>query len=197
MLGDVNGQFRSVFAKLTQLYTKHKFVFGLVAGDFFADPATATEEDEQELQLLLGNQISVPFQIYLALGKKVLPPLVVDRLKSKQDEDLPELCSNLTFLGKRTKFTTSEGVRIVALGGQLDKNIIAGVSEDQFTPFYTESDVNFLKGAGSPDILVTAEWPAGITSRSGVVFDPAAEQPVSQQCLADLCLALKPRYYSC
>jgi diadenosine tetraphosphate (Ap4A) HIT family hydrolase len=193
VLGNVNGQFRQVLAKLTQLHQKQQFAFGLVVGDFFADPATATNDDEQNLQLLLGGDVAVPFPIYFALGTQPLPLPVMERLKSKDDEDLPELCSNLTFLGKCTKFTTSEGVRIVALGGTLDQTVIAGLSKDKFTPLYTTSDVDFLKGADSTDILITSEWPTAIRTRSAVAF--GGDEPVSQQCLADLCVALKPRYY--
>lgn len=65
---------------------------------------------------------------------------------------------------------------------------------DKYPPYYGETDAKILRGATTADILVTNEWPAGIRSRSKVAFNPDQE-PASQQCLADLCAVLKPRYH--
>ncbi|KAF1963243.1 hypothetical protein CC80DRAFT_587687 [Byssothecium circinans] len=190
VLGDVNGQFPAVFSKLAALHAKNNFAFAIVAGNLFASPSEATEEDEANIESLVGGRIDVPFTTYFALGTSTLPPAVAAKLESSDDE----LCHNLHFLGKRTTMKTADGIRMVALGGQLDPNIIAGQSKDKYPPFYSETDAKILRGATTTDILVTAEWPEGVRSRSNVAFEPEVE-PRSQQCIADLDVVLKPRYH--
>lgn len=142
------------------------------------------------MQLLLNGQIEVPLPTYFALPRRPLPSSVVNKLETSNDE----LCHNLYFLGKRSVTKTSEGIRIVALGGQLDSNIIAGQSKDKYPPFYGESDARILRGATTADILITSEWPEDIRRRSRVDFKPDVEPP-TQQCIADLDAVLKPRYH--
>ncbi|PVH99039.1 hypothetical protein DM02DRAFT_643230 [Periconia macrospinosa] len=190
VLGDINGQFPAVFTKLAALQTKNNFSFAIVAGNLFANPTDATAEDEANVRALISGNIPVPFTVYFALGTNPLPEAVIEKLQSSDDE----LCHNLHFLGKRSTMNTAEGVRIVSLGGQLDPNIIAGHSKDGHLPFYSETDAKVLRGATSADILVTGDWPEDIRARSKVVFNPEL-QPRSQQCVADLNIALKPRYH--
>lgn len=190
VLGDINGQFPAVFTKLAALHAKNSFAFAIVAGNLFASPAEATEDDEANVDALISGKISVPFTTYFALGTNSLPTPVVDKLGSSDDE----LCHNLHFLGKRSTMNTSEGVRIVSLGGQLDPNIIGGHSKDSYLPFYSDTDSKVLRGAKTADILVTGDWPEGIRSRSKVAFSPET-QPRSQQCVTDLDVVLKPRYH--
>ncbi|KAF2196579.1 hypothetical protein GQ43DRAFT_404803 [Delitschia confertaspora ATCC 74209] len=189
VIGEVNGQFPHVFSKLADLQQKHQFAFALIVGNLFAHPLTATAEDEESIASLLNGKIHVPVTTYFALGTQPLPPAIISKLESAE-----EVCPNLYFLGKRTVMKTSEGIRIVALGGQLDANITAGASKDDYPPYYGETDAKILKGATTADILVTTEWPTGVRTRSAVPFNPT-EQPLEQHCLADLCSALKPRYH--
>jgi hypothetical protein len=190
VIGDVNGQFPAVFQKLGVLHAKNKFAFALVAGNLFAHPSTATAEDESTLQSLINGSIIVPFTTYFALGSSPLPPSIIEKLESSDDE----VCQNLHFLGKRTTMKTSEGIRIVALGGQLDSNIIAGASKDKYPPYYGETDAKILRGATTADILVTGQWPAGIRKRSKIEFNPEVD-PQAHECIADLDVVLKPRYH--
>jgi hypothetical protein len=144
------------------------------------------------VQTLIDGNIDVPLPTYFALGSHPLPPAVVEKLESSSDE----LCHNLFFLGKRTTMKTSEGIRIVALGGQLDANMVAGQSKDKYPPFYSETDAKILRGATTADILITNEWPQDIRKRSKVEFKVNPEtQPSSQQCIADLDVVLKPKYH--
>jgi diadenosine tetraphosphate (Ap4A) HIT family hydrolase len=186
----VNGQYPAVFQKLASLHAKQNFAFAIVVGNLFADPSTATEEDESNLQSLISGKITVPFTTYFALGCNPFPPQIIEKLESSDGE----VCEHLFFLGKRTTMKTTEGIRIVALGGRLDPNIIVGASKDKYPPFYGESDAKMLKGANTADILITNQWPAGIRKRSKVEFSPDV-QPSEQDCLADLCATLKPRYH--
>ena len=161
VVGGVNGQFKTVFQKLGALHAKNNFAFAIVAGDLFAASLEAEGPDAADVQALVDGSIDVPLPTYFALGNHSLPPAVGQKLESED-----EVCHNLFFLGKRTTMKTSEGIRIVALGGQLDQNIIAGQSKDKYLPFYTETDAKILRGATTADILITNEWPEGIQKRS-------------------------------
>ncbi|KAH7410460.1 CwfJ C-terminus 2-domain-containing protein-like protein [Phaeosphaeria sp. MPI-PUGE-AT-0046c] len=190
VIGDVNAQLKAVFQKLGALHAKNNFAFAIIAGSLFGDAGDLHEAEDSEVQLLLNGQIDVPLPTYFALPRHPLPSSVVKKLETSEDE----LCHNLYFLGKRSVTKTSEGIRIVALGGQLDSNIIAGQSKDKYPPFYGDTDAKILRGATTADILITSEWPEDIRKRSHVDFKPDVEPP-AQQCIADLDAVLKPRYH--
>ncbi|KAH9864553.1 hypothetical protein J1614_010488 [Plenodomus biglobosus] len=190
VIGHVNGQFQPVFQKIGALHAKNDFAFAIVVGSLFADPSATADTDDVHVQSLLDGKIDISLPTYFALGSHPLPPAVVQKLESSNDE----VCHNLFFLGKNTTVKTSEGIRIVALGGKLDSNIIAGQSTNKYLPFYSETDAKVLRGATTADILITNEWPEGIQGRSKVAFNPEVPPPF-QQCIADLDVVLKPRYH--
>ncbi|KAF2730765.1 hypothetical protein EJ04DRAFT_537033 [Polyplosphaeria fusca] len=190
VIGDVDGQFEAVFTKVAVLHAKNKFAFALVAGNLFRDPAVYDDDNDSALHALVSGRTDVPLTTYFALGSRPLPPVVLGKLQSSDDE----LCSNLFFLGKRSVTKTSEGIRIVALGGSLDPNIIGGSSKDKYMSLYSDTDAKILKGATSADILITSEWPAGIRNRSKVEFNPN-DHPKAHDCISELCATLKPRYH--
>ena len=182
-----------MFAKVAKLQSKNPFAFAIVAGDLFADPATSSAEYEDAVFSLLDGKIEVALPTYFSVGRYGLPSNVTKRLDAGQGE----LCSNLYFLGKRSTTKTSEGIRIVFLGGSLDATVAAGQSQDKFLPFHTEGDARVLHGANSADILITSDWPASITIGSKVSpsFSDSGFHPVEEQCVADLCATLCPRYH--
>jgi hypothetical protein len=178
-----------VFQKLGALHSKNAFALALVIGNLFADPETASNDDNENIQNLLGGKIEIALPIYFALGTHALPQEVVDKLEAADGE----LCPNLYFLGKRTTTKTSEGIRIVALGGKLDPSL-TGSSSDKFSSSYSEDDAKTLRGAKQADILITSQWPEDIRTGSKVAFDASA-QPTAQKCVSDLCARLRPRYH--
>lgn len=181
-----------VFQKIATLHAKNSFSIAIIVGDLFASADPAAQGDQDGLQALLEGRIVVPLPTYFALGKSALP----DEVLAKFDETGGELCENLYFLGKRTTIKTSEGPRIVALGGSIDVGLTVGVSKDKYTPFCSIGDANALKGANSADILITTEWPTNIRKGSKVESKNADDpEPVAHQCIADLCATLKPRYH--
>lgn len=107
-----------------------------------------------------------------------------------------QVCENLHFLGKRSVTNTSDGIRIVALGGALDKTIVAGQSKEQHLPLHTPDDAKALRGANTADILLTTCWPSNIWAKSARALsaDVQATIPSTDQ-VADLCAVLKPRYH--
>jgi len=177
--------------KLSKLHAKNNFSFAIVAGDLFADPSEVSAEDEATMESLLKGKIAVPLPTYFTVGKHALPQKVVDRL----EEGTGEVCENLYFLGKRSTTKTSEGIRIVNLGGLLDPNITVGLSKDKYLPFHTEGDAKSLHGANTADILITSTWPSSIRTGSKLPLPESLEDPVSEQCIAELSATLKPRYH--
>ena len=191
MIGSVNGCFKPLLEKLTKLQSKTPFSFAIAAGDFFADPSKESTENDKSLAELLNSKIAVPLPIYFGIGQHALPQAVMDRLKTT---DNGEVCENLYFLGKRSTTKTSEGLRIVSLGGVLDPAIAVGQSKDKYLPFHAEGDARTLYGANRADILLTSTWPASVQTGSKAA-SPVEPLPTEEQCIADLCARLKPRYH--
>jgi hypothetical protein len=184
----VNGRFEACFAKLSALHSKTQFSFAIVAGNLFADPDETTNEDVDHVTKLLDGHIQVPLPTYFALGTFTLPDKVIFKLKAADGE----VCANLFFLGRRTTTKTTEAVRIVSLGGEFDPEL-KGVVKDPYSFSFSEDDAKSLKGAGHADILVTSEWPKDITKGSKVPL--SQETPTTIAHVAELALALKPKYH--
>ena len=181
----------SVFGKISKIQSKTPLDIAIVLGDLFADPSSTTTEDDETISALLDDKINIPLPIYFTIGRHALPPRIIERL----DLAGGEVCTNLHFLGKRSTTKTSEGVRIVALGGVLDPNGTAGLSKDKYSPFHTEADTRSLHGVNMADILVTNDWPTAIRTKSKVPLPDGIDEPTQEQCIADLCTALQPRYH--
>lgn len=186
--GPIEGHFLPVFDKLAKLHAKNAFSLAIIVGDLFKDPADSSSEDDENISSLLNGEITVPLPVYFTIGQHALPSKVIEKLESSDYE----VCQNLYFLGKRST-TKTEGLRIVALGGRLDTAITAGTSKEKYLPFHTEEDAKTLKGANSADILITTHWPTLIRSGSNVDLPVVTAQ--TEQCVADLCSTLKPRYH--
>ena len=190
VIGGVNGQFADVFQKLSTLHAKNKFAFALVVGNLFKDGSSSSIEDAENVESLLHGNIKIPLPTYFGMGNHGMPDAVIKKLDATDGE----VCENLVFLGKRTTFKTSDGVRIVALGGVLDPGVTGDSLKDRLGPFYSENDAKILRGAKTADILITSQWPVHIRAGSNVEFDEAL-QPESQGCIDELCEALRPRYH--
>ncbi|KAI0425435.1 CwfJ C-terminus 2-domain-containing protein-like protein [Xylaria sp. FL1042] len=186
VLGSVDGKLQEAFTKLETLHKKQNFAFAIVTGDLFG-----ADEDDEVIHKLIDGTIHVPLSTYFTIGTRPLPPAVVERIQ--KDEDV---CDNLHFLGKRSTTKTSDGIRIVTLGGALDASIIGGQSWDQHLPFHTVADAKALRGANTADILLTTSWPAAVTTNSNVAVAPEHMDAILASAeTAELCAALKPRYH--
>lgn len=186
VLGSLNGELEPALKKLATLHAKNDFALAILTGDVF----TPTTDDEL-ISSLMDGTLEVPLPTYFTLGTHPLP----ERIAAKVEAD-EEICPNLHFLGKRSITKTSDGMRIVALGGLLDTNLVGGQSKEQHLPFHTEDDAKALRGANSADILLTSMWPADIWHGSKVALEPAQQASIqSTKAIAELCAALKPRYH--
>jgi hypothetical protein len=189
VLGNVNCAFQQVFTKVAKLQIKQNFAFAIVVGDLFGEGTS--EEELNQISALLAGNITIPLPTYFSVGKHPIPTRVVEKI---QVDD--EVCPNLYFIGRRGTLKTSEGIRIATLGGEVatdgqsDPNI-----NKRFHSLYTESDARSLYGVHDTDILITHEWPKGITGRSQVPLSDDKVAPEGVQCVADVCSTLKPRYH--
>ncbi|KAH1496348.1 hypothetical protein LV164_007653 [Aspergillus fumigatus] len=185
VVGSVNCELREVFTKLAKIHVKQNFSIAIIVGDLFGD--CSSEHELDEISALLQGNINVPLPTYFGLGNRPLPTRIVERIEAND-----EVCPNLYFLGKRGTLKTAEGIRLVALGGNLEADSKA---TNKFHPGYTESDARALYGAHSADILITHQWPKGIRTGSSAPLPEDAKVPQEVQCIADLCSTLKPRYH--
>lgn len=187
VIGSVNGNFQSAFGKLATLHAKNNFSFAIVVGDLFAPESP---ENDKPVSDLLSGTIEIPVTTYFTVGAHALPSSIVERIV--KDE---EICPNLHYLNKRSVTKTSEGVRIVTLGGLLDAEILVGQSKEQHLPFHTADDAKALRGANSADILLTTMWPSLIWKGSKTSLPIDRTTIATSDAIADLCAALKPRYH--
>ncbi|KAK6841540.1 hypothetical protein PG987_002400 [Apiospora arundinis] len=186
VLGSLEGKLETAFKKIATLHSKNKFAFCIITGNLFS-----AEQDEDLITRLLDGKIAVPLTTYFTVGTHALPPQIVERIEKNE-----EICENLHFLGKRSTITTSDGIRIVTLGGILDREILGGSSKEQHLPFHTAGDATALRGANKTDILLTSTWSSNIWANSKLPLDPANKNAVaSSPEVAELCTALKPRYH--
>lgn len=177
-----------MFSKVTALHNKTKFDLAIIAGNFFTNPESTSNADIEKLQHLLDGQVRVPLPTYFGLGSHDMP----EKARFKLDSSAGELCPNLYFLGRKTTTNTSEGLKIVSLGGRYDKD--ASTSKDAYSSVYAESEAKSLRGANHAHILITSEWPADIKKGSKVEITDDAT-PKSHSFVSELCTTLKPKYH--
>ncbi|KAI2641195.1 CwfJ C-terminus 2-domain-containing protein-like protein [Xylaria nigripes] len=186
VLGSLDGKLQEAFTKLEALHKKQNFSFAIVTGNLFA-----AEHDIETVQNLVNGSIRVPLSTYFTVGTTPLPQQIVDLIE--KDE---EICENLHFLGKRSTTKTSDGLRIVTLGGVLDPSVVGGQSKEQYLPFHSVGDAKALRGANTADILLTTPWPDAVTTNSNVAILPENKAALSSSTeVAELCATLKPRYH--
>ncbi|EFY90917.1 CwfJ domain protein [Metarhizium acridum CQMa 102] len=186
ILGSLNGQLEPAFNKLATLHAKNNFSLAILTGDVFT-----SDTDDKTISALLNGSLEVPLPTYFTIGTHSLPERIATKVEAGE-----EICHNLHFLGKRSITKTSEGLRIVTLGGLLDTKVVGGQSKEQHLPFHTDDDAKGLKGANNADILLTSMWPANVWNGSQVVLGPTHQASIqSSQVIAELCATLKPRYH--
>ena len=190
VVGSVQGKFQKLFDKLAKVQQKNSFDFAIVVGDLFATTVKIGSSEQDELVSLLNGDLAVPLPTYFSVGEHSLPEAITKLAETSNGE----ICPNLYFLGHKNVTNTSEGLRIVTLGGRLCPDVSEGGSMLEHAPYYSENDALALKGANSADIIVTADWPFGISHGSETMAEKSNSDS-SPQCIAELCAALKPRYH--
>ncbi|EXJ91356.1 hypothetical protein A1O1_04468 [Capronia coronata CBS 617.96] len=189
VVGGIQGQLKKAFSKISKLQAKQNFSLALVVGDLFA--AENDDANSEELQALLHGQINVPLPTYFTIGDSAFPDIVKEKLEGDDD-----LCPNLFYLGRKGTMTTTEGVKIVYLGGRLVQNEASLTQKlGKCDALYLDSEARGLHGAHSANILVTNQWPAGITNGSKIPLPEGLDGGQGTQSISNLCQALKPWYH--
>jgi hypothetical protein len=187
VVGGVDGQLSKAFNRIAKIHTKLSLDFALIVGDVFSDGDTA----QGELDQLLDGSTKPALLTYFTVGDHALPGKIIARL-----EDSPEVVPNLVYLGRKGTFTTSEGIRIVSVGGRLVENEQSVTQAlGNFDPLFLDADVKGLRGAHSAHILLTNQWPANIARLSSLEVPEGVEKSTGAQPLATLSQALKPWYH--
>lgn len=186
VLGHVNGQLSDSFGKLARLHAKQSFSFAIIAGNLFSHPSDTNESERDQVKELLNGEIEVPLTTYFSLGSRPLPSEVVEKLTNNEGE----LCPNLFVLGRKVSVKTSDGFKLVAIGG-----VHATSPDDEMSEYaatYTNEDIESAKDFKDADILITSDWPRGILRGSKIAFD---KKDSSVANLGDLVSTLRPRYH--
>ncbi|GAA6061585.1 hypothetical protein JCM10212_004335 [Sporobolomyces blumeae] len=169
------------FAKLATLQAKHKFDV-VLAQDLFSH----LDEDDTDLAKLLDGEISVPVQVYAAIGAGRVPRKVQDKMGTGL-----EVATNLSVLPKAGVLTLASGLRIATLAGSTP----AASSNPNAVPF-TANDIAALTSSVQPavpatpssssmppplakpvDIFLTHAVPSSLTLISSKPLTPLADRP--------------------
>ncbi|KAL7735607.1 hypothetical protein ACLKA6_009564 [Drosophila palustris] len=183
VVGDVRGRFKQLFSRVEQVNKKAgPFEILCCVGDFFG----ADKQNEELIAYRNGfKHITVPTYI---LG----PNKEQDNKHFEQLAD-GEVCTNLTYLGKRGVYTLSSGVKIAYLSGVEATGNIAGQHE------FNKADIQALRNSclvskncatdyRGVDVLLTSQWPYGMQEK---------ENEKASKLISFLCREIKPRYHFC
>ncbi|KAG8958921.1 hypothetical protein FRC00_002149 [Tulasnella sp. 408] len=215
-VGSALGSINNLFSKVKTINAKHgPFELLLCTGDFFGPPGAANESEE--VDALLNGKLEVPMPSYIMQGDFPLPQKVITKLGQNNGQ----LCANLFLMGKSNLLVTSQGLRVGIFGGTYDpEGFNLPLPEDVHPLSVASFDSHMLKSflanpllpqEGQPsastsfsaaknghnqyiDILMTHEWPAGITQHCTLPLpDPGSPKWGAQplQALA----RLRPRYH--
>lgn len=188
VVGPIQGNIEKAFQKISKLSAKTDFAFAIVTGNLFS------QDLNDEAQALLSGSVTVPLPTYFTVGDHTLPEAVQDKLDSAG-----EVCPNLFYLGRKGTLTTTEGIKIVFLGGrQVQNEESVTQSIGKYDPVFLENEARVLQGAHDAHILLSNQWPAGIENGSSVSLPEGIDTNSSTTSISNLCATLKPRYhFSC
>ncbi|XP_062132153.1 CWF19-like protein 1 homolog isoform X1 [Drosophila sulfurigaster albostrigata] len=183
VVGDVRGRFKQLFSRVEQVNKKAgPFEILCCVGDFFG----ADKQNEELIAYKNGfKHITVPTYI-LGANKEE---------DNNYFEDLTdgEICTNLTYLGKRGVYTLSSGVKIAYLSGVEAATSAAGDHE------FSKADVQAVRNSclvskscatdyRGVDVLLTSQWPYGLQEK---------QNANASKLISFLSREIKPRYHFC
>ncbi|XP_039276496.1 CWF19-like protein 1 [Nilaparvata lugens] len=179
--GDVNGKFKTVFARVESINKKNgPFSYLLCVGNFFGNNA-------KDWEPYANGSIEVPVPTY------ILGPNNEKHVSFYANADRGQLAPSVVYLGKRGVLNTISGMRIAYL---------SGVEGDKKEYTFTKEDIvqvrdSCIKGQPSyrgVDFLLTSPWPSDICNLDEkAVKNP----PAGSSLLSWLAVQIKPRYHIC
>ncbi|XP_004522648.1 CWF19-like protein 1 homolog [Ceratitis capitata] len=185
--GDVRGRFRQLFQRVESINKKAgPFEILLCVGEFFG-----TVEQSDELIAFKNGNKHVPVPTY------ILGPCSKETAQFYNNIQDGEICSNLTYLGKRGLYTLSSGVKIVYLSG-LEKPEKFKTTDDDENIYFDKDDILSIRNScivskssasdyKGVDVLLTSQWPYGMME----------ENQNASKLISFLCKEIKPRYHFC
>ncbi|XP_076356766.1 CWF19-like protein 1 [Tachypleus tridentatus] len=182
--GDVEGKFSQLFSRVSAVNKKNgPFEMLLCVGNFFGEDNTQWDE-------YMNGTKKAPITTY------VLGPAKSEHETLFPAQDGCELCHNITYLGKKGILTGSSGLKVAYLSGTES----SGKQELQKTCEFNEQDVESVHGPVSKgsengvDILLTSEWPKGITNYAGSPKGLDVKD-VGSELVSQLAFYVRPRYH--
>lgn len=88
MLGDVDGQFQPVFAKVAKLHAKNNFSLALVAGNLFPS------QDDTAVSDLLSGNVTISLPTYFTVGTHALPQRILEKIENDEEASFPKINSS-------------------------------------------------------------------------------------------------------
>ncbi|EDV56492.1 CWF19-like protein 1 homolog isoform X1 [Drosophila erecta] len=186
VVGDVRGRFKQLFQRVEQVNKKAgPFEILCCVGDFFG------EEKQNEELIAYKNGFK-----HITVPTYVLGPNRKEHGKYFENLADGEICTNLTYLGRRGVYTLSSGVKIAYLSGlEAQGTADSAGSEHEFT----KADVIAVRNSclvskncsteyRGVDVLLTSQWPFGMQEK---------ENATASKLVSFLCREIKPRYHFC
>uniref|UniRef100_A0A182LU95 Cwf19-like C-terminal domain-containing protein n=1 Tax=Anopheles culicifacies TaxID=139723 RepID=A0A182LU95_9DIPT len=157
--GDVRGKLKAFFARIENVNKKSgPFDLVLCVGDFFG-----SHPEMEVLQQYKNNIKTVAAPVY------ILGPTRKELAQHYADIEDGDICTNLSYLGKRGVYTTSGGLKIAYLSGLASSEELADGKEWSYGKADTiavrdsclasKANMGDFRGI---DILLTSQWPFGM-----------------------------------
>lgn len=207
LCGDVEGRFKLFFKKIDTVNKKSgPFDFLLCVGDFFGKKED--DNDDTELVPFIKGNKTIPVPTFIVIGGSD-DERMLKRYNNSDTTQGVEICPNLVYLGKQGLYTASSGLKIAYLGGterqkknSKEKNRSDDAGDEKQGTF-DAGDVTALRNScirNSPDfrgvdVLLTSQWPTGITN-----YDNNNKQQFDCQgssLISWLATQIRPRYHVC
>lgn len=185
--GDVNGKLDQLFKRVAGIQSKgQKFDSLFVVGEFFSPFSEALTVWED---YVCGKK-SVPILTY------VLAPKTANLSRFYENvEEGGELCPNVIYMGRQGVITLANGLRVAYFSGT-DCGGNSSVKTEPHT--YNLQDIHrflrpFVSSDTYVDILLTADWPSGVTKYAGT--NHLASNIAASIGIAQIAYFIKPRYH--
>jgi len=182
--GDAEGNLATLFKKVEAVNTKAgPFEMLLCVGSFFG-PGNLGWQDYK------SGRCKVPIPVY------ILGPNKQEEVGCFPDLEGAELCENVVYLGRQGAFTNNEGLKIAYLSGVQNPDPLLARDHN-----YSLQSLQNLEASlrwddsryTGVDILLTSDWPKGISNKStpSSIYD----QEVGSSIVSRIALLSRPRYH--
>ncbi|CAB4064463.1 CWF19-like protein 1 [Lepeophtheirus salmonis] len=182
--GDIKGKWGPFLKRVEAVHKKAgPFELVLVSGSAFDKES---HPDETWDSILAGNT-KVPIPVY------ILGPNDKEENRYFDSPSGSELAENVIYIGKSGCYTTNEGLKIAYLSGTENPNEPFSFSEKEFRQI--EAKINWEDpGFKGVDILLTSEWPRGVTNGGPSVKGIYSEETGSK-IISRVAVHSMPRYH--